>query len=474
MKLLLFIGVMLAGSLSVTAQNNGTLTVEQYMDEVKSHNPEARAAVDNIASFQLRDSEAEVPLMTEFYGQYNKRDDKKPTQVPFFMGNETQTEQWRAGFRKQSEYGLGADLYFNSQRTIIEGVDPHTFPVNNFMESSAVLALTQNLWRNGFGEGTRAQVDAKRAANDVSLLQAKFALKTLLLNAQNAYWSVVSYNQVVKLQTENVERAKKLRDYMANRTKMKLFDDTDSMQAQAAFETRELELQSSLDERATLIRQFNTLRGVDSNQIQSLEGLPAQAMLVDTGTSSGGHMTREDFEGLRAQAKAGVAQALYAKSQIQPQLDVNASIATNGRDGITPQAYDQTATNRYPTWSIGVNFSVPIDFGMISDLRGGYRKASAAADDLRSQAQFSEVRAWEDLVQQKKEAQGRFERSLSVEKIQTELVKREHTRLLNGRATTFEALNFEQTLALSQIQRVQSQLALLKIHNAIKTFEAKQ
>jgi outer membrane protein TolC len=449
------------------------LTLNQYLDDVRSHNPEARAAIDNVESYEARRNEAESPLMTEFYGTWNKRDDKKPTQVPAIFGTETAVEQWRTGFRKQTDFGLGADLYFNSQRTTIVGASPTFLPVADYMEASAVLGLTQSLWRNGFGEGTRAQIEAQRAANDINLLQSRFQLKNILLNAENAYWSVVSFNQVVKLQQENVERARKLRDYMSGRARMKLFDDTDAMQAQAAFESRELELQNSLDERAVLIRQFNTLRGLDSDQIQSLDGLPTNAMMSEVHQPVRGKMTREDFDMLRAQARAGVAQAKYANSQIQPQLDLVASVATNGRDGTTPEAYQQTETNHYPTWSVGVNFSVPLDFGMISDIRRGYRKASAAADDLHSQAQFSEVRAWDDLNQQKKEAQGRYDRSLSVERIQTELVKREHTRLINGRATTFEALNFEQNLALAQIQRVQSQLFLLKIYNAIKTFEAK-
>jgi hypothetical protein len=52
-------------------------------------------------------------------------------------------------------------------------------------------------------------------------------------------------------------------------------------------------------------------------------------------------------------------------------------------------------------------------------------------------------------------------------------VKREKRRLLDGRATTFEAINFEQNLALAQIGRVRAQLAFLQINNTIKTFEAK-
>lgn len=457
------------------AQNVGSMSLSQFLEQVRTKNPEARSAVQSIASFEYRDREAEVGLVPELYAQYGRMDDKKPTAQPMFMGTETKAESWRAGLRKQFEYGLGADLYFNAQRSNVVNASPQFMPVPDVMESSAVLNLQQSLWRNGFGESTRAKIDADKAETDANLLQSKFKLKNILLNAENAYWSVVTYNEVVKLQQENVERAKKLRDYMTKRTKMKLYDETDALQAQAAFETRELELQKSLDERAALIRQLNTLRGMDSDQIETLESLPSKAMMAEAQQGAkGGQMTREDFALLRAQARAGEAKAKYAKSQIQPQLDISAQIATNGRDGTTGDSYYQAGTDHYPTWKIGLNFSIPLDFGMIRDLSRGYRKAHDAAEATNEQAAFSEARMWQDLNHQKGEAKGRFERSQSVEKIQTELVKRERTRLLNGRTTTFEALNFEQNLALAQIQRVKAQLDLLQIHNAIKTFEAKR
>lgn len=471
MKWIKLISVILFSATTVHAQGKTGLTLNRFLEDVKAHNPDARAAVENITSFQLREREADIPLVPEFYAQYGQMDDKKPTAQPMFMGTETQGNRWRAGFRKLSDFGLGADLYFNAQRTIIENVSPGIMPVNNFMESSAVLQLTQSLWRNGFGEGTRAQIEANRAVTEIALLQNRFRLKTMLLDAQNAYWSVVSYNQVVKLQQENVERAKKLRDYMNNRTRLRLFDDTDAMQAQASFEARDLELQNSLDERAKVVRQFNTFRGLNSDEIEPLEGLASEAMIVEAFKNPSGRMSREDFDLLRAEAKAEAAKTKFARSQIQPQLDLQASVATNGRDGVTTQSYSQAETSRYPTWSIGINFSVPLDFGLVRDLRHGFRNSTVAAENMREAAEFNETRAWNDLNKQKKEAQGRYERSLSIEKLQTNLVKRERQRLLSGRATTFEAINFEQNLALAQIQRVRAQLALLQIHNAIKTFE---
>lgn len=470
LNLILVVGASAAWAGPETAT---TLSLQTYLEQVKSGNPEVRAAVESITANEHRLQEAELPLSPEFYAQFMKLDDKKPTAQPTMMGTETEVTRWRAGIRKQTDFGLGLDLSFTSQRTNIHDTSPMFMPVPNYMESSASLQLSQSLWRNAFGESTRNLVAAGKAAAEATLFESKHRLKTALLNAQNIYWALVSYNQIVKLQQENVERAKRLRDYMVGRTKMKLFDDTDSMQTQASFETRELELQRSLDERANLMRQFNTLRGLDSDDVPTLDELPTREMMVDVEKVPTGKMSRDDFQQMRANARAALAKAKAERSKLMPQLDLVAAVATNGRDGQTRDSFYQAQTDRYPTWSVGVNFSVALDFFRVSDVKRGYREAQTVAEYLEKGADFNETRVWDDLVKQKKEAQGRYERSTSLEKLQTELVKRMRQRLLDGRTTTFEAINIEQGLAVAQIQRVKSQLDLLQVHNAIKTFEAK-
>lgn len=449
------------------------LTLSQYLSQVQTQNPQGRALTENVTAMSLRVHEPEVPLMPEAYVQYGLSDDKKQQAQPTFMGTETSWERWRVGVRKQTEYGLGADLYFNTQRTKVENAAAYALPVPNYNDSTAVLQLTQSLWRNGFGESTRAEIVAKKADLEVKLLQAKFDLKNLLLSAQNAYWSLVSYNQIVKLQEENVDRAKKLRDRMTRGEKLRLFDDTEAMQAEAAFQTRELELQTSLDDRAELVRQFNTLRGLQTDDVPNVEDVPAKDLAIDANVGSQGRMSREDFEMLRAQARAAQAMAAGARSQIRPQLDVQASLATNGHDGLASRSFDAATSDRYPTWTVMVNFSVPLDWSLLSDLKHSYRASGRAAEALSQQASYSEVRAWQDLLKKQREASGRYQRAINLEKIQTDLVKKERQRLANGRTTTFEALNMEQNLALSQIQRVRAQLAFLQIQNSIKTFEVK-
>ncbi len=350
-------------------------------------------------------------------------------------------------------------------------MNPGFIPLNDYYHTRAGVLLTQSLWRSSFGEGTRAQYELQKAKNRMEALQAQYDLKNIQLRAENAYWSVVSLNQIVKLQEENVDRAKKLSDWMKKRVGMRLVDDVDGLQVVASQETRELELQTSLDERAKLVRQFNTLRGLNSDESPQLEGLPVKEFTLDDKGS--GKMRRDDFDALRARARGAVAMAEGAVSQIRPQLDLTASFAGNGRDGLTSKSHELATTDKYPSWSVGLMFSIPIDVNLILDVKRGYRARAKSAREMEAMADFNEERVWQDLVKQRKEAFGRYQRAIGVEKIQTELVVRERRRLSNGRATTFEALSIEQGLALAQIQRVRAELAFMQIHNAIKTFEVK-
>lgn len=457
---------------AATWAGEGKISLENYLEQVKSQNPEAQSNLATMIAFETK-RDQELGTTPELYTQYSMLDDKKQTAQPIFMGDRTRVTDLKFGVRSQTNYGLGADLYFDTTRTNLNGVDPNFFPVNDWQEAKAVLELKQNLWRNGFGEATRGERDAKAAENRTGYLKAKFALRTILLNAENTYWSVVTYNQIVKLQEENVDRARRLRDLMLRRAQMRLFDDVDAMQAEASLQSRELELESSVNERALLIRKFNTLRGQDVDSALELQELAPNQIEAMVKQKFSGKFSREDFEMIREQAKMLKAQSTAGASRIQPQLDLVASMASNGRNGDASVAYQDLTDGRHPSWQAGIQFSIPLDFGLIRDLNRSFDRMNVAAASQTTQANYQESRYWDDVVKQRTEAQGRYERGVKLENLQTELVVKERARLMNGRATTFEALTFEQNLALAQIQRVRAQLELVQINNVLKTFSEK-
>lgn len=459
-----------AFSVAPSAADKGRLSLESYLQQVKSQGPEARAVQEGVAAAELRLNEADGSLSPEGYVEYKLLDDKKEANS-LFAPSRTQNDAWKIGVRDQSRFGLSTNAYYITGQTELSGVSPQVPMITDYGTATAALELKQSLWRDSFGMATRSDLNAKRAASRIEILRQKMTLKNLLLKAENTYWSLASFNEIVKLQEENVDRARKLRDRMRQQANLRLFDDVDAMQAQASFESRELELQSSLDERASLIRQFNILRGRAADSAEDLSELPTSEFMLKQSNNPAKRMSREDLRIAFEEAEASRYQAEGSISKIYPQLDLLATVATNGLDVKAARAREEVQNLHNPTWMVGVVFSVPLDLSLLGNMKHSYQAQKRSAAERKAQALFNEERVWDDLIQQKREAQGRFQRSLSLEKLQTQLVQKERQRLMNGRTTTFQTITFEQNLALSQIARVRAQLTLLQIHNVIKTFE---
>lgn len=451
------------------AQN---LSLSDYLQQVKTKNPQAQALVKLVDSYEHRLEEGDQLTAIYGFGEYNLVDDKKETMVPAFGGDRTQTMNWKAGLKQQTPFGLGASLYMTTQRVNIHGVSPTYVPQNDYTESAVVLELKQSLWQNGFGAATRADRNAMNASNRADLMANRYNLKQLMMQAESIYWTLSSYNQIVKLQQENVQRARKLRDWMRSRQKMKLVDDVDAMQAQASLEMRELELKSSLDERAAVMRTFQTLRATDAEMTETLQEFPTQEWLAKP-KKMPKRPKREDFERRRAESKAIEYSARSKKSKVQPTVDLVAKFASNGRDASISDSYTEISDGKHPTWMVGVSVSFPIDLWLYSDLNSSFRQQGQAAKDLYAQADFEESRAWEDSLQRNADAQSRFESALNLEKLQEQIVARERKRLMSGRTTMFQLNTQEQNLSNAQIQRVKAQLDFVERSNDLRNFQEK-
>lgn len=454
----------------IASEPVSALTLSEYLEQVKSQNPGAKAAVETVATMKLRLNEADGQFSPEFYSEYHLFDDRSEPTNPL-SPIETRGHKWRVGVRDQTMFGLQADAYFGSTRTNLLGVSPQFFKTPDYEQSTMGVQFTQSLWRNSFGASSRADLEAGRAKSRMKLLKSEFDLKNILLGAENTYWALVSSNEIIKLQTDNVERARKLRDHMNQRARLRLYEDVDAMQTEASFQQRELELQQSTNDRAATIRQFNTLRGSTGETVEGLDDLPKSEMMLKQAKDPSKRMSREDFRMIYEQATEMDETAKSAISTLYPKLDLVGGIASHGYDANTPPSLQEAEAGRHPDWNIGLVFSVPLDYRLIGNMKHSFQSQARAAQSVKAQAKFDEERAWDDLLKKNREAQDYFDRSIKLEKLMTDLVKAERRLQLNGRSTTLQTVTVEKNLADSQILRVRAQLSLLQILNIMKQFE---
>lgn len=451
-----------------SAEGSTVLTLNQYLEAVKKQSPQARALIAQIDASEVKVKRASLGLSPEFFAEYNRYDDRTPAVFPF-SPSRRDGDNWKAGIGKQTTLGLSGKLYFENNRNTLFGINPSFLPNPNYNQGRAVLELKQPLWRNSFGEKTRSDLEADIAASKATLEDQKFQLQKLLLQAENTYWSMVTYDQIVSLQEENAERAKKLSEWMGKQGRLKLIDDVDVLQSKTAYDMRALDLETSQQERNAMARYFNSLRGLDAETVEKLDALPPfkESSLADLKLK----VTRQDFKSYKSAARAQEMSAKSVRSMLKAEVDLVGSVASNGLDPRFSGMYNEVKNNDYPSWSVGIQVRFPLNISLTQKLKNASLNDIRAAQDQGASADLQLQTEWHDTVQKSKDYFAIYMRAKEIETSYGTIVQKERKRLQNGRSTTFTLLNLEQTLVSTQIQRTKAQLALIQIQNVLKTFE---
>ena len=290
-----------------------------------------------------------------------------------------------------------------------------------------------------------------------------------LLDAEGSYWKLATMRQAVRLTRQNLERSHKIYDWSARRAKLQLADRSDELQALANLNARKLDLQRAIDDEKAASRNFNTLRGIQENDVKDeLITLTPNAVLEMKASPRA--LMRDDVRAAFHQSQAAHAAAQTAIEKETPLLDIFGTFGMNSRDAALTTALNKSLSLDKPTGTIGVRFQSSLDFKTLGNSRAGYKKDQAAAEFNYERKVFEQDRAWSDLNERLDEARQRLLLTRELEKIQKEKLERERSRLEAGRSTAFQVLAFETDFAVSELSTLQTQSEVLGILTQMKLF----
>lgn len=439
---------------------NASLELIDYLDQVRKKHEGIIGAEEVGAGAKLRAIESGLLFSPSFFAEANYSDDRKQQTSPSFMGVKTIYKNYSVGFRESTPFGLTSKLYYSLAETEILGASSLFLPVNHFFDAKPVLELNQSLWSNGFGAASRAQQKLTEANALVSYYSESHNVKTELINAESSYWRLAIARQLYEIQTETLDRAKKIRDWNAKRVRMTLADKSDLLQAETNFQMRKLDVEVALDEVESASRAFNSARGIDSDEVDE--------SLIDVGPELIKKLrlpqemkTRDDVYMAQYASEAAEANAKMGYERNLPSFDVFATTAFNGRDADSSEAMRKSFRSTWLTWTAGIRFSAPLRIGAQLDTLDGYRKEQLGKEKVYQRKLFDQKREWEDLRKQFLDLQERFDLARQLEESQKEKLAHEKNRLEKGRTTTYQVLTFEQDFALSRLTRLKYQMDIL-------------
>jgi outer membrane protein TolC len=445
------------------------LTLDQYLDQVGLKNGAVRGSQLSAKAKSLRQDEGSLFFKPSFFLTGEYYDDQRPTNAPVFQGTQTLRHTLRTGLSQNLRTGTRATLSYNYYKTQINGADANLLPNRQFFDIAPTLEITQSLWRNFLGSEFEASELAQNAQTEAQRYNDEFRYKQLMTQAENAYWRLYFAQESLKVQKESLERAKRLRDWNADRVRNNLVDESELLQAEANLQNREMEYQDTLTEVDTALREFNSIRESDGDI--NLEGSKDRAgEYILSAVLPTKAPVREDVLATLAGTKAANANAELGNQRNKPNLELYGSYSINGRDAQYADARDQAFTATRPFSIVGVRFTTPLDLGSMSDYRQAYAQEVVASEMNYKRKAFEVEREWEILSERFENFKKRLRLSIKLEKVQEKKLLTEKRRYNQGRTTTFQVLQFEQDFANAQLLKLRNERELITVYNQLKLF----
>jgi outer membrane protein TolC len=460
-----------------------TLTLEEYLMQVRGSNQTLKSANATIEATKQRENSSDLITTAQVFGQLAHAIDEKPPSSPL-AGDKMESLSYSLGVQKIWSFGLQSQLSYNLNKI---DVDREDFPAllapgvinplvalnddstKQWSEARTQLDLVQPLWKNWLGreydllrEGTQAQLAAQRQGE-------QYKVKALLAQAEFIYWQLALATDAVRTQEGALVRFQKIRDWVQKRVNMSLTDRADLLQAEAGLKARRFELELSTRDRAALQRTFNSLRAIQGDRLEA-EIMPISSRILGDMTMAAASMKRLDIEVARSLEKAAESELQNWREKFKPDVSIFGSYASNSRSEAFGKAAVEALATDKPTMIIGLKFSTPLDRDLIDREQNGLVKASEAARIDREQKEFNARQEWEDLLRQLSEAKIRLSLATEIESAQQRKLDYEKNRLQRGRTTTYQILLFEQDYASAQLGTIKAKADILGIIAKLKSF----
>ena len=459
--------------LNVSLAATEVLSLDQYLNQVKAKGTNYLAAFSTSQGALKRSNESDLLISPTLFSNIQIGTDRSPRNNPSFEGTRADQQSFELGVSQVTTFGLSGRIYYSLSNTTIYGASSSFLPQPSYYLGRPTLELSQPLIRNGLGSETQALIEASRAQALMTHHLEDYRARMSLVQAEMSYWRLTAAREILAIQNENLERAKKLREWNTGRAKLRLADHSDVLQAEANYRFRLMEQHSAMDEERSASESFNSLRGLSSKSVQE-----SLVKLGDAASLRSDHLIELKKEIIRSDAQSIVegfkladASAKMGYEKNLPTLDLVGSVSLNGRSETLSPAVSESLKTQQNIAGVQLKFSMPFNIGQGASDRAAYQAESVAAEARRDRAIFDEERDWSDLIERYKETRKKLDLSQELELAQKEKYEYERGRQSGGRSTTFIVLQFEQDYALAQTMRIRVQAELLGLLAQAKLYK---
>lgn len=448
----------------------GHLSMKAYLEQVRSQNKSVQAAKERKEAAAGSAVEAKLLTAPSIFAHAEHSIDKKETPSPAFQGTETRISNLVFGMQKQFDFGLRAKAYYAFAFGEVKGTNPMFIPPGKgHYQGAPTVELSQSLWRNALGRETRAMKDLAQIKSATTDLSENMRVRMLMLNAKMAYLMLSLARENSEAQKLSLDRAMEMRSWTQKQAALELSDGSDAMQAEALVKVRQLELKVAQDNIRAAEQDFNSMRGIATDRVgDALD--PLNSGTLASLREPKQHGLREDARLADEAIRIADLQLALINEKFKPDLEIFASLATNGRDPIDGKSFNKSFDSKNPTYTVGLRVTAPLGRDTIGRVRDGAGHEKMAAELTAQRASFDNEQTWVELRRMFQESKERLVLASELEKAQKTKLEKERSRRLVGRTTMAQIIMFEQDYVAAQINRIRFIAEVLRNHIQLESF----
>lgn len=362
-------------------------------------------------------------------------------------------------------FSTGTELEFLTNTT---STDYRTLTGTNHL-GSFQLSLSQNLWRDFFGQGDQIRRERNLRDYELKLLQIKRDQAQLLMRFEQTMWDYVTANVELRLRQESLRRWTEIEKWMQSRYKRLVAELVDVKQISATRILRDIQVKTVKQRLENLKNELEQLGGDGfSNNIIMVEELLdvskseisqyADALSIETLIlDKAAQVTEQDM--------------LRATENAKPDLKLSFAVGRRGIDNTLSSAWiDSYDTDHFFTQA-ALTFSTPLDFSLLKDATESAKLTFEAANLRKTQAYNAAKLEWTNLQGQILEHFDRIKLLKTLTREQKSRNEAERQRFLNGRSTSLQVVTAEQETLDAELTLRTTQASFKKLTSQYRLFE---
>lgn len=344
-----------------------------------------------------------------------------------------------------------------------EMAEQNTFMGSPLYRADWEVSLSQELWRNSFGRGTRLLQDSFQAELKSRQFDLLLQKQQLMSRFENFYWDLAFLYKQQEVQKLNIKRSEQILEWTRKRYNVSAALDTDVLQAQALLAIRKLDL---ADVENQIEKTWVALQDVmpesaakswqpDFNQLTLRRSLNELTLNPSASTPI-------RLETLILAYRQKQLQATYKSTtdEVRPSLALTFAHGRNGVRDNSGDAISRAGDDQTNYSAVGLVLTVDLDLDENNKRKDSVRFLAEANEALVKRVQRTNQLNWDDLKREVSSLQDQLMLATNLSNFQKTKSEKERRFYQQGRSTVFQAISFELDAAEAELRvyRILNQL----------------